>query len=316
MLCDLRALGALALSSVLLAGCPGTDSSFDATGAPSEQGPPDAAEPVAFRLADYNVHDFFDDVQNGTETVSSTADYQAKLAKVGASIARLAADVVVLAEVENAHVLDDLAAGPLASAGYATRVLLPGNDQRGIQIGVLSKVPFDKVVSHVRDTFSSSAEPTVVHGYSRDCVELHLRVGGQHLALLGVHFRSKAQPDEPDKRLAEAEHTRAIADAISASDPTALVAILGDYNDEPGSPPLLAIAGKSPGAYADVAAEVTPASDAYTYVYQGARQLIDHQFASPRLAAMLDASSVTIPHDRASSDASDHSPIAATYEIR
>lgn len=325
------ALGAFAFA---LAGCPGTDEQLgpppvgtaepgptldagadsDAVASPTDA----AAEPLPpkpLRLADYNTHDFFDDLKDGTEQVDSTAEYQAHLASVGAVVGALDPDIVVLQEVEKLGVLDALAEGPLASSGYATRVLVPGNDPRGINIGVLSRYPFDDVVSHKDDSFLEDGTTSPYYRYARDCLELHLTFNGRHVALLGVHFKAKTPPDDPPKRLAEAQHTRSIANTIAATDPTTAIVVLGDYNDTPDSPAVAAVAGLSPDAYTDAPSVMTPQQDAWSYLYQGQEQLIDHQMANPLLSAMREATSVTIPHDADTDAASDHAPIAATYLV-
>jgi endonuclease/exonuclease/phosphatase family metal-dependent hydrolase len=180
---------------------------------------------------------------------------------------------------------------------------------------VLSRLAFDRVVSHKADEFTEGGTASPVYHYSRDCLELHLTVNGRRVILLGVHFKAKAPPDDPQKRLAEGEHTRAIADALTAADPEAAVLVLGDFNDTPDSPAVAAIAGAAPSVYVDSAARVSPAEDAWSYEFQGTRQLIDHQLASPKLAALLVPGSVTITHAAAQSAASDHAPVAATYRI-
>ena len=309
----------LALAGLLAApafGCPGTEEHLDEPRVDADVPPPDAPEPVPLRVADFNAHDFFDDHADAVEQVLTAAEYQAKLAAVGAVLLSLAADVVVLQEIESQRVLDDLAAGPLASLGYGARVLAPTNDPRGIHVAALSRVAFDKVVSHANDYFTLAGTTTPQHKYARDCLELHLSYGGRQVVLLGVHFRSKVVPDDPDKRLAEAQHTRAVADALTTASPSLAVLVLGDFNDTPGSPPVLAVVGAAPSLFADSAEKVAPLADAWTYTYSGQHQLIDHQMASPGLALLLDPAAVAIPHGADVGKASDHAPVLATYRIR
>ena len=190
-------------------------------------------------------------------------------------------------------------------------MLIDANDQRGIDVGAISKIPFDQVVSHADDSFTLEGTNGPVYQYARDAVELHLTVGERRVVLIGVHFRAKTM-DDPDKRLAEAQHTRAIADEITLADPTAAVAILGDFNDLPDSPPLLAIQGSGEGAYSN-AAMLAPLADRWTYDFNGVLELVDHQMVSPVLWARLDKTSVAIPHGPQIDDASDHAPVVATY---
>jgi endonuclease/exonuclease/phosphatase family metal-dependent hydrolase len=266
--------------------------------------------PTSVRIATFNAHDLFDDQKDGDEMVVDRATYTSHVRAVAQVLFLLNSDIVVLQEIETLRILERLAAVEAAGLGYGHAVLVPGNDPRGINIGVLSRLPFDAVVSHKNDVFPG-AEGT--HRYARDCLELHRTVGDRDLVLLAVHLKSKAVPDDPDKRLAEARHTRTIADSIVAADPSAAVLILGDMNDVPGSAPLLAIEGTESGPYTD-AAYVLP--NAWTYDYGGARQLIDHQMMNPQARPMLDPGSVAIPHGTTVERASDHAPLAATYVLR
>jgi predicted extracellular nuclease len=268
------------------------------------------------KVMTWNVHNFFDDQKNSPgkqETLVSTAAYEQHLAIVGKVIHALDPDVVVMQEVEHPGVLADLGSKELAAA-YPAQALFEGNDPRGLDIGAISKIPFDATASHKDDQFDLVGTQTR-YSYARDCLELHLTVAGRPVVLLGVHFRSKGGDvavDDPDKRLAEAQHTRAIADGITAKDPTAALLLLGDFNDDVGSQAQIAAIGKSP-AYTDVAA--LP-QGAWSYSYQGARSLIDHQIASPLLAGGLGADAVTIVHDSDVQQASDHAPVMVTYAVR
>lgn len=266
--------------------------------------------PTSVRIATFNAHDLFDDQQDGDEAVVPPATYAAHMRAVARVLDLLDSDIVVMQEIENVRVLERLRAVEAASLGYAHAILVPGNDPRGINIGVLSRLPFDSVASHTNDVFPGTDGS---YTYARDCLELHRTCGSQDLVLLAVHLKSKAVPDDPDRRLAEARHTRFLADSISASDPSAAVLILGDMNDVPDSPPLVAIEGPEPRSYAD-AARFLPG--AWTYDYGGVPQLIDHQMMSPRARPMLDPGSVAIPHGVTIDSASDHAPLAATYVLR
>src|SRR5262249_15753502 len=100
---------------------------------------------------------------------------------------------------------------------------------------------------------------------------------------------------------------------LSAATPGAGILIIGDFNDTPGSPPLVATVGVEPDVYTDAAASA-PNGEQWTFDFNGKLELIDHQMANPRLFGMLDPSSVVIPHDTGS--ASDHAPVIATYDVR
>jgi endonuclease/exonuclease/phosphatase family metal-dependent hydrolase len=275
--------------------------------------------PNMLAILDWNTHDFFDDVHdnpnNPSETVLTTAQYTLKRKTIGGVIKALAPDIAVLQEVEKKGILDDLNKTELDGA-YVQTILIDANDPRGIDVGVLTKFKPSSVITHQSDHFLKVGTTMPLYNYTRDCLELHFKAGGQNVILLGVHFKSKSPTDDPDKRLAEAQHTRVIADDLRKLDPSARILILGDFNDTPGSPALLAITGAAPDAYADSAAAVPMA---YSYTFMKMHELIDHQMANPAMAASLDPKSVVIKHgtgvDDNSPAASDHAPILGTYHF-
>jgi endonuclease/exonuclease/phosphatase family metal-dependent hydrolase len=324
-------LAASGLALLLLAAACGQDGTSTTAGAGASTGGTSAGgggsggggpPGKTLTIFEWNTHNFFDrkkdDPNNADEMVLSSSDYAAKRATIGAVIKAVSPDIAVLAEIENVGILDDLDKQELGSA-YPTRILIDGNDQRGIDTGILAKIPIDGMpVSH-KDEFFQSSITKASYKYTRDCLEVHFTYNGRHVIVLGVHFRSKGPPDDADKRFAEAEHTRAIADDLFKKDPTAAILITGDFNDLPGSPPFNVIQGQDPDKYLDSAASV-PSAERYTYNFMGSLELIDHQMANPNLAGMLLPDSVSIKHgkdiDDSSQFASDHAPITAAYAIK
>ncbi|WP_437578700.1 endonuclease/exonuclease/phosphatase family protein [Sorangium sp. So ce887] len=277
-------------------------------------GPTPEAAPLA--VVTWNTKDFFndqDDTEGSEETVLTAARYREKREAIAAVLADLDPDVAVLQEVEHLEVLEDLSRIELGGA-YPHAALVEAYDPRGIDVGALSKIPFDKVVSHRDDRFTLRGTQGPVYTFTRDCLELHLTRGGRKVILLGVHFKAKAAPDNPDRRLAEAQRARAIADALAAAHPTAAIAVLGDFNDLPGSPPVEAVAGAGATRFEDVATAAPPA-DRWTYDFNGQLELIDHHMVNPLLRRMLDPGSVQVPHGPSIEDASDHAPIFSAYRI-
>lgn len=296
----------------------GSSSSTIASASSGTGGGGGTVEPQPFRLANWNTRNFVNHLNDSDvpdEETKSKGDYDAQRIAVGDVLEGLAADVVVFAELENQAVLDDLADNELGGE-YPGRAVSKGNDPRGINVAALSRVPFDAVVSHADDTFPLEGTTGPSYPYARDCLELHLTWNGRQVILLAVHFKAKSNsdPTQADKRLAEAQHTRAIADELAVEHPEAIIAILGDYNDLPGSPPVTAVAGAAPTLFSDVA-ELVPANDRWTFEFQGTLELIDHQMVDDRFRGMLEEGSVTIEHGADVSDGSDHAPMAATYLV-
>ena len=295
-----------------------------AADAPPDSNPgQDAAEeawtPAPLRVVSWNVHDLFDNIAGNCDCAyeplppPTANEYDQKIASVAGVLSKLDGDVLMLQEVENEGVLDKLASSSaLASSQYQYRHVLPGNDPRGINIAFMSRYPTTGAFSHKDDQFTREDNPSEVYRYTRDALEVHMQHRGKHLVFLGVHFKAKSNPDDPDKRLAEAQYTRKLADNLLNSDPSCYVFVLGDFNDTTGSPPFLAVQnGMNGPPYVD-AAGFAPAADQYTYIYSGQHQLIDHLFASSSAALRLDKSTVAITHG---SLPSDHAPVSATFQV-
>jgi endonuclease/exonuclease/phosphatase family metal-dependent hydrolase len=272
-------------------------------------------DPKALRVLNWNVHNLENDKDDSGapgETIVTTAEYTAHRQAVGIVLKDMDADIVVLTEVENKAVLDDLNNTEL-SGRYIASSLIEGNDYRGVDIGVLSKYPIDSVVTHKQEPFTLVGTQGPNYYFSRDCPEIHIQFNGRKMVFLGTHLKAKSN-DDPIKRLAEAQRTRAIADELAKADPTRAIAILGDFNDTPGSPPYLAVVGEAPTQFTDVSLSI-PLADRWTYEYQGQKELIDYQIVNPVLAPMVDVKSVIIRHAQNVTVASDHAPVIATYMV-
>jgi hypothetical protein len=103
------------------------------------------------------------------------------------------ADVLAVIEVESRPALVEfghqvLSGDEVKAAPYAHAMLIDGNDERGIDVGVYTRDGFDidLMRSHVDDAKDGK---TI---FSRDCPEFHIRTpAGNSLWLLVNHFKSK-----------------------------------------------------------------------------------------------------------------------------
>ncbi|MFO0616585.1 MAG: endonuclease/exonuclease/phosphatase family protein [Polyangiaceae bacterium] len=312
--------GSIALSSALFTtacrdDADTTSSSSSGASTSSSTGSGAGGGGTALKILNWNLHNFYDDKDNGSmtgEIVKSSADYKAQTALIAKVIGALDPDVAILQEVENQGALDTL--NTALGNKYPERSLIEGNDTRGINNAALSKIPFAKVVSHKDDQFVEAGSGQTF-SFTRDAIEYHFSFAGRSVALVGVHFRSKVDPDNPNKRLAEAERARAIADEITKADAETGVVILGDYNDTPNSDPMTAIKGKAPNLYADSATFV-PTADQWSFDFMGTKELIDHQMANPVMSEFVEKDTATIVHSKDVDDASDHSPMMITYLVK
>lgn len=262
------------------------------------------------------------------------------------------AEVCALQEVENLVTLtafDNRYVAEWAGRPFGERVLFEGNDSRGIDVALLSKLPIIFQRSHARATFGRLGI-TPPHGASlndyvfrRDCLEVDIQKEGRALTLFVCHFKSMHGGRKRTWHVREAE-AQAVRHIISQrfDDPaSAEWVILGDFNDywdvdgRPARPhglgPLI-----DDGFAVDVASRSIPdPHDRWTHHYpeDDTYGALDHIFLSPRLAALNAAPSVDIiragsPYHAARYDgfrfpgigwvnpkASDHCPMAATLRF-
>ena len=307
-------------------GAGGTGGTTATGGSGGTTGVGGAETPEPLKLLNWNLHNFFDKNKDSSapeEFVLTPAQYDDKLAAVGAILKGMDPDVACLPEIEDKAILDELNSKQLA--GAYTTAITQTNDFRGLDIGVISKIPIVDVVSHAADSFKRlDLAGGESYKYSRDAVEIHLKYNTRDIVLLCVHYRSKgdgsAETDDVNKRMAEAQHTRYIADQIAAESPKTAILIMGDFNDLPGSPPVNWTLQGDPDNKPKIpffgAADSIAEEKRYTFVYEGTKELIDHQMANSLLNQMLDTSSVLIRHGSDTEDASDHFPMMATYQIQ
>ena len=143
------------------------------------------------------------------------------------------ADIACIVEAENRDTLRRFDTDMLRSK-YKYEMLLDGNDQRGIDVGVYSKFPLGGIWTHMFDGSGRSRT------FSRDCPEYELCLpNGEPIYILCNHLKSKGYDfagtaDQRRKRQAEA-----IAEILEGYDlRNDNVIVAGDLNDTPESDPL------------------------------------------------------------------------------
>jgi endonuclease/exonuclease/phosphatase family metal-dependent hydrolase len=150
-------------------------------------------------------------------------------------IRELAADVLCVVEAENRTMLKRFNEALLPKLGgqpYDHVMLIDGNDDRGIDVGIMTRkdFPVQHIASHVDD---ADAKGII---FSRDCPEyvIQTAAGNRLLALIN-HFKSKGYGPASasnDKRMRQAKRVREIYEA-RIQEGNELIAIAGDLNDAP-----------------------------------------------------------------------------------
>ncbi len=150
-------------------------------------------------------------------------------------------DVIAVVEADNRPALkrfgdDFVPAAPGPGSGYRHVMLIDGNDDRGIDVGIMCRdgYPIADIASHVDD----ADEAGLV--FSRDCAEFVVRTPANHNVLVMVnHFKSKgygSQARSDEKRRRQAERVAEIY--RRRREKYAFIAVVGDFNDTPASAPL------------------------------------------------------------------------------
>jgi endonuclease/exonuclease/phosphatase family metal-dependent hydrolase len=146
----------------------------------------------------------------------------------------VAADVLCVVEAEDRPSLVRFDV-ELLGKRYAHRMLVDGNDPRGIDVGLFATAEVELlwVRSNVDHPDPASADGRPL--FSRDCPVYHLRLpGGAELFLLLNHLKSQSfSSGNPDPlRSRQSSAVRDIYQALRADGAT-FVAVLGDLNKSP-----------------------------------------------------------------------------------
>jgi endonuclease/exonuclease/phosphatase family metal-dependent hydrolase len=206
-------------------------------------------------------------------------------------IADVNADVLVVVEAEdrpalqrfNNDVFGTMQTKTLGKKAwtYAHTMLIDGNDDRGIDVGLFAKDGFDIGImrSHVDDV-DKKGNPI----FSRDCAEFVIRTpGGDEVLFLANHFKSKGYgkaSDSDARRTAQAARVADIYEQHRAAGVTNVI-VAGDLNDTPDSAPLKALVRDTD--LVDVSTLDNFADGGRTGTYGTGSDKIDYLLCSPEL---------------------------------
>lgn len=207
-------------------------------------------------------------------------------------IRELNADIACVAEVEDRPSLKDFNQTmlPLVKGKRFDHVMvLDGNDQRGIDVGILVKEPLKiiDIVSHVDDKDSKG---TI---FSRDCAEYVIETSkGEKLLVMVNHFKSKSGPpaESDEKRRRQAERARQIYEERKKV--FDYIAFVGDLNQDPMGDPLKSLLQQTD--LVEVSAEPGFDNGGFPGTYKdcGPKDKIDYILMSPKLAKKFKAGGI------------------------
>lgn len=200
---------------------------------------------VAYNMLNLGTHvgKFAYDPMTGTYTkIKGGQSKEARFREEQAAIlAEVGADAVIAPEVEGLLALQQFNA---LDAGYAYHPILePGNDGRGIDIGMMLRrdLPLRwEMRTHKNDMFRDPVTGRTMKLFSRDIPVMILRLGDDPrplLILMGTHFKSKRdRPGDRQSRLlrkAQVDGAMAIADDLFKEfGADAPIVFGGDFNGD------------------------------------------------------------------------------------
>lgn len=197
------------------------------------------------------------------------------------------ADIQCVVEADNRIALNRFNTTLIPNVGghkFDHVMLIDGNDDRGIDVGIMTKQQFviNSIVTHVDDVIGQEKI------FSRDCPEYEIGTpNGNKLLVLINHLKSKGYGSSAQsnaKRERQAKRVREIYDDRIGKG-WDYIAIVGDFNDTPASNPLQPLLGNGSDLI-DVTQHSTFVGDSRpgTFANGTASEKIDYILMSPKLA--------------------------------
>ncbi|MEO0914557.1 MAG: hypothetical protein AAFY59_16505, partial [Pseudomonadota bacterium] len=203
---------------------------------------------------------------------------------------------------------------------------VPGGNIRNAFLWDASRVDLDSVTTLESDVLADLgvSNPNAFDG-TRDPLLGVFEFNGNDVTLINNHFSSRfgSTPifggPQPFLQAGEAEREaqalalNEVVDGILADDPDALVSVLGDLNTFEFTDELAEdLPGVGDEQVLTNLIDILPGDEAYTFVFQGNSQVLDHIFVTDGLLTDAEIDIVHVNNDFPSF-ASDHEPVVATF---
>ena len=265
------------------------------------------------RVVAHGADDFFGHIRFTPLNVGQVATNN-----TGKVIKALNADVMCVVEVEDRVLLGRFNSQVLASKRFEHHMLIDGNDDRGIDVGILSNFPFRNIRTHIDDKDGNSKI------FSRDCAEYEVLLdNGKSLWMLCNHFKSKGFGSQATNDARRKKQADRVAQILRENFNLAqdLVVVAGDLNDTPDSDPLSPLVSV-PNLHNIV--DTLDQDKRFTHIFGNEKSQIDYLLVSTPLKNALQ--SVTIERrgmfkfsghfpsiTTAAQEASDHAGVVAEF---
>lgn len=207
-------------------------------------------------------------------------------------------DVVCLQEVESLRALDyfhDRFVRRMARE-YRYRYLIDGNDPRGIDVAVMSRYKIENVRSNREQTLDGKRL------WSRDCLEVDVKVSGKLVTLYVNHFKSMMGGRDATYERRRTQATGVVelikerfGDSVAES-PWVVVGDLNDYYHEDGVPVASSLDPLGIGAFSHDMLARLPVDERWTHYWAAGdeyRQL-DYVLVSPAIAELTTQTNVKV----------------------
>lgn len=195
----------------------------------------------------YNLENLFDTIPGPNDTEFTpegvnkwnTTKYKVKIDHMSDVISQMGSEmfpggpaIVGVCEVENRSVVEDLVNSPKLKASKYDFVHYDSPDKRGVDVAMLYRKDFFKVVSSRSVRLSISDKPD---WFTRDQLVVSGYFDNELIHVIVNHWPSRSGGEKRSEplRAAAAALTRSIADSIFATDINAKIFIMGDLNDDP-----------------------------------------------------------------------------------
>lgn len=268
---------------------------------------------------------------SGWVEISLGSNTDAAVENTAHVIADVNADIICLMEIEGRIELqkfhDELLfkkfLQPAGKAFYENILLIDGNDDRGIDVAVMSRLPILWLRSHINEPSGHIGKDGAT--FSRDCLEVRVQLPNKkELHLMVNHLKSKrSSPGDPQSNLRREKQAKRVEELVDEHDlQKEYLVVAGDLNDTPDSKPLKPLLSKK-GLF-NVNLKL-PSSDRFTF--RSPKQQIDFLLISDALKSKLTNVQIErhgifssqIPHyptvTSRRTEASDHGAVLADFQL-
>jgi endonuclease/exonuclease/phosphatase family metal-dependent hydrolase len=259
----------------------------------------------------------------------SPKEFEIKQRKLAYTISHVldCPELLGVQEVESEELLLELVSTTVDSCSFLYQVThIESADARGIDVALLSdprRVSIEEAelqqTCSTLDTGIWDSNINCLPGeqplFSRPPLEVSLRLDGNPIIILVNHFKSKSggEIETAPRRQAQAQHVHELVQSMLASDPQADLIVLGDFNDFNRS--LVWQQLQEGGVLYDTVQKI-PSHERYSYIFDGASQLMDGILVSPALVHRIaDVAIMHINADYPIAYAFDESIAAFPYHV-